>query len=332
MAENLLASPQQQDSTYGEQSLEDMVRSRRSMEAAATLARRGSRAPFDILRRRFDAPRDNPSRVFTSRELYFLMQYGALEQWQMIHELAQAEIEWYGQLPDISDGPNRAGVLPVLVENSDRNSLWIAPCLALALDQVKLFHTDRFYASEAVEALQNLTGETFGFDRDSSVERRLEAVEKARNWWNRTGKTTYSFARVAALWQKMTPPEPSTSTTRERSPINEQVVPDGLYQFDWTLKVDQRATQSQENEASSGELTDIVVRVANNHVTCIKSSNPECVGAKGTITSEGQGRFVFRLPIPGYEELSHRWIINIDETFTVEDRDGTTRVKPLSAK
>lgn len=75
-----------------------------------------------------------------------------------------------------------------------------------------------------------------------------------------------------------------------------------------------------------------MVRVLKNEVVCVSSSNPVCLGAKGRIESEGQGRFGFQLRIDGYEGLSHRWIVNIDGGFKVEDRDGTTVVTPVVSK
>lgn len=329
MALNLAESGQTKHADYAEQVLEDMVRSHGSMQAAEGLVRLGSRRGLEVLRERFETSKAHPSRVFSRSEISFLIEYGGLAEWRILHALVESEINTYGQLPELTEGPNRIGVLPVLVEDANSRPLWIVPCLALALKQTRLHGEDEFYAADAVELLDKLTGENFGFSSTGSVRSRRDAAERALEWWNTKGGTAYSFDRIAALWQKMIPPEPPNSTIpKRRRPLIDQNVPDGLYEFSWRLK--RQATAPGERPPES-EATRLVVRVANNEVTCVKSSNSAVVGSKGLIRSEGQGRFGFHLPIEGYEGLSHQWLANIDGSFAVKDRDGGTLVRPITA-
>ena len=44
-------------------------------------------------------------------------------------------------------------------------------------------------ADEGIETFQKLTGQEFGYRRDGTVEQRLAAIQKARDWWEREGRT-----------------------------------------------------------------------------------------------------------------------------------------------
>ena len=74
---------------------------------------------------------------------------------------------------------------------------WAIPLVASLLSKVEmggvrdvngqLHHFST--ADEGIETFQKLTGQEFGYRRDGTVEQRLAAIQKARDWWEREGRT-----------------------------------------------------------------------------------------------------------------------------------------------
>jgi hypothetical protein len=74
---------------------------------------------------------------------------------------------------------------------------WAIPLVASRLSKVEMggmrevngqlhpFST----ADEGIETFQKLTGQEFGYRRDGTVDERLVAIQKARDWWDREGRT-----------------------------------------------------------------------------------------------------------------------------------------------
>jgi hypothetical protein len=74
---------------------------------------------------------------------------------------------------------------------------WAIPLAASLLSSVELHGMRRVNeqlqpfssADESIEIFQDLIGKDFGYRRDAPVEERLAAIHKARDWWEREGRT-----------------------------------------------------------------------------------------------------------------------------------------------
>lgn len=292
------------------------------MSAAEQLLQRGSRRPFEILKERYDTPGLHPADVFNRDEIVFLTRFGGPEEWKMIQVLIELEVATEGQIQEPNVDPDSGGVVEALLGEPDLLSLWSVPSLAAMLGQTNVYDEDRFFASEAVKALQMITGQPFGFQDEGSIEERAAAAEKAARWWRRTGQTEYSSERLSNVWATVTP---SRSIGR-----SDQQVPSGLYSFRWGFKK-QTAPSEDADSSTSTTIVEMKVAVRQQTVRCVESSNPDFLNSTGTLEAEGKGSFLFRLSIPGYEEVRAHWKLRIDGRFELSDGEKKAAIEPLGA-
>jgi len=72
--------------------------------------------------------------------------------------------------------------------------------LALTQFENLVVASDGFYfADKAVENLQNLTENDFGYRRDDSRKERSAAIQKAQEWWKVEGRKEYTFDYIEAM-------------------------------------------------------------------------------------------------------------------------------------
>lgn len=56
-----------------------------------------------------------------------------------------------------------------------------------------------FYDDSALELLQKLTGEDFGYRIEGTANERADAIQKAQQWWQSEGQRKYTFDTIEKL-------------------------------------------------------------------------------------------------------------------------------------
>lgn len=57
-------------------------------------------------------------------------------------------------------------------------------------------------ADEAVELLQKLTGENFGYRIEGTANERADAIQKAQQWWKSEGQKKFTFDAIEKLMKE----------------------------------------------------------------------------------------------------------------------------------
>lgn len=190
------------DRTYGTELLLSMVRNksgRVAVCAANLLASLNNHSATDIFYNRMKKKLDSKELANTNNMVQYLAIYGGRREWELLHSLTDLDMQ--------KNDPVKSyfKVSEVLKERNKTKSLQLTiPCLAQMLTQKRIINNrtinnieQRYtYADTAIERLQILTKEDFGYQADSPQKERTAAITKAQNWWIATGKKKYSFDNI----------------------------------------------------------------------------------------------------------------------------------------
>lgn len=169
------------------------------VSAAEALARLGDLSPMKQFRQRCVDALEKPGYIMESAMVFYMTDHGARQDWELLNRLAQRELE------QGKDAGN-AVVWSSLVNCSKAaTSPFAIPGLALALTQTEKTGSRAVdgttsqsfsYADTAVEKLQNLTGQNFGYQPAGTDAERSAAIAKAHAWWTAQGSKKYTFDRL----------------------------------------------------------------------------------------------------------------------------------------
>ena len=196
---NLADDEGKSDREYAIEVLRTLVRENwghPAAHAANALAEFDDFSPVEVFYTRWKQSLGKPGKIYDSYVVFYLTHYGTRREWELLHKLAQREI-------DQGLDAGIARIWPALVNCSKASSSPLAiPGLALALTQTKISGSRSVkgtssqpfsYADTAVEHLQKLTGVDFGYRRNGSAEERSVAIQKAQKWWRTEGSKKFTF-------------------------------------------------------------------------------------------------------------------------------------------
>lgn len=173
--------------------------------AANALAELDDYSSVDVFYARWLSSLDRPGKIYDSHVAFYLTDYGKRREWELLHKLAQGEIQ-----EGLDAGTAR--IWPALVNCRKANSSALAiPGLALALTQTKVSGSRYIkdagsqafsYADTATEHLQKLTKVDFRYRREGSAQERTTAIRKAQAWWDSEGRRLYTFDSIETQNEK----------------------------------------------------------------------------------------------------------------------------------
>lgn len=167
-----------------------------SVQAARFLEKLGDLSPVEIFYKRVSDAAAKGAFPDDSSVVYYLTDHGGQREWSLLNRLAREEI-------DRGREAVTPRVWPALVRCKKAGTAPLAvPALAMGLTQDKPIGSRSWgsapsqsfsFADIAAENLQTVTGVDFKYDLKGSPEERTEAIQNAREWWEKEGKAKYSY-------------------------------------------------------------------------------------------------------------------------------------------
>ncbi len=190
------------DRKYGTELLLSMVRSksdRAAVCAANLLASLNNNSAIEIIHDRIKKKVDSKEIANINNMVEYLAIYGGRREWELLHSLTDL---------DMKQNDSKSSYIKVsetIKDSSQIMSLQLTiPSLAQMLTQKRIIKSRTInkieqlytYADIAVERLQILTKEDFGYQINGTKKERTAAIAKAQKWWIATGRTKYSFDNI----------------------------------------------------------------------------------------------------------------------------------------
>ena len=212
------------DRAYAIEVLRTLFRENRgyaAVYAAYALAEVSDFSPVDEFYNSWKNSIDGKGRIYDSHVVFYLTDYGTRREWELLHTLAEREIE---QEPDIA----KARIWPALVNCSKAGtSPYAIPGVALALthttssggrESEDSVSQPSYIANNATAYLQKLTEHDFGYRRDDSPEKRAAAIKEARRWWSAEGRRRFTFDYIETVMVKGANRLPGTDPAGQTPP------------------------------------------------------------------------------------------------------------------
>jgi hypothetical protein len=178
--------------------VKDNPRTHMGAHAAGVLAEFGDMSPVDLFYEEWKSWLGKPGLIHDSGIAFYLCKYGGRREWELLHAMSLLEISE-------GKGPGSGAVWACAVNSgvADTNPYAI-PILGLALGETENTGSRSVpggsqafsYADKACEMLQKQVGLDFGYSRNGTEGKRLDAIRTAQEWWEKEGKANYTFDHI----------------------------------------------------------------------------------------------------------------------------------------